>query len=83
MKKILFLILLVVLLMSCRSLKQPESIIMPSVNPVPPAVQHTFQIEEFTDGVFILTDDWAKILLNHDAMKEEIELLRAELSKFE
>lgn len=56
---------------------------MISVTPVSPAVLYTAEIEEFTDGVFIVWDEWAKLELNQTALQEEIKLLRAELSKFE
>lgn len=47
------------------------------------AVLLTIEIEdEYTDGVFLLIDEWGKVKINTSRLQEEIELLRAELSKF-
>ena len=66
---------------SCQSC--PENIITPLVNPVERTVQPTLENETFTDGVFYPTNEHMKLLLYLNDIQEEIELLRAELSKFE
>ncbi len=81
-KKLLLVIPLGIMLLSCQHLKQ-ENITTPSVVSVPQTVLLTPEIETYTDGVFLEMDQWTRVLLNIDNLQEEIELLRIELSKFE
>lgn len=83
MRRLQILITVLVLIMaSCRS-NPEENITTHTVNPVARTVLFTWEIEEFTDGVFILWDDYGKMETNEANLKTEIRLLRLELSKFE
>jgi len=50
---------------------------------VPQTVLPTLKNETFTDGVFYPIEDHMKLLLYLNYIQEEVELLRAELSKFQ
>lgn len=57
---------------------------MPSIVPVEKTALLEIAIEdEYTDGVFLLIDEWGKVKINTSRLQAEIDLLRAELSKFE
>jgi len=54
------------------------------VVPVESAALLTVMIEdEYTDGVFLLINEWGKVKINYSRYQKEIDLLRAELEKFE
>ena len=81
-KKMILIVILAILTMSCLSTPK-ENTIIPLVIPVEKAVLSTIKIVEYEDGVFIVWDEWNKTELNYLKLQREIDLLRLELSKFD
>ena len=81
-KKMILLLILPVIIMSCQCLPK-ENITIPSVIPVERTVLLTVETETYTDGVFLMAEEYGKVKINISRLQEEIDLLRAELSKFE
>ncbi len=82
-KRLLSLPILLLAMASCQCLP-PANTTIPERIPVQRAVLLTVEIEEeYTDGVFLLMEEWGKVQINTARLQEEIDLLRIELSKFE
>lgn len=83
MRLLIILLTIALGLMSCQSYPEENTTTL-TVNPVAPAVLLTVEIaDEYTDGVFLIWDEWGKVKINQTRLQREIEQLRAELKKFE
>jgi hypothetical protein len=65
-KKMILLPILLLIMVSCQSAPINQSTTIPEVVTVERAVLLTVAIEdEYTDGVFLLIDEWGKVKINY------------------